>query len=526
LDALTDAPVTVFVNVAELFTQPPPPKRLRKPWQTLRLPQLPASAWLQYAIAVTAFVISLLLRYVLDPWLPRDRGFVLFLPAVVLTKVFAGLGPALLTASLSFVALWYAFTPPYYSFELDAEGAVRLAAFFFACVVITALVHWLRATIDRLEVEQARLEEAEGHVKADLLDMVRLNELASFVRDEAQFNRCLDAVIDAAMAITVADKGNVQLVASNSDTLTITVQRGFEDAFLNFFADVRNDDPSACGQAMRSDDRVIVEDVMNNEIFVGQASQQVLIDAGVRGVISVLLKSSKKTLMGMISVHFSNPHRPTERELRLLDLLARQTADYLERKRAEQTEKLLVSELEHRANNLLSVVQSIAFPTLSGDLAITQARKTFEARLQALARANLQLTKSDRNGITLRELLRLELEPYGNRATIEGADVMIGAQRAHNVALALHELATNATKYGALSNESGKIDARWTIARNDEGNVLKFEWQERGGPIVVAPTRHGFGTALLQAISQNVHFNYSKAGLSCAFDMLLYSPEI
>jgi K+-sensing histidine kinase KdpD len=129
---------------------------VHKSWQPLHLPQLPASASLQYAIAVTAFVISLLLRYALDRWLPGDRGFVLFLPAVVLTKVFAGLGPAILTASLSFVALWYVFMPPYYSFELDIEDAVGLATFFFACVVIIALVHWLRATINRLEFERAK----------------------------------------------------------------------------------------------------------------------------------------------------------------------------------------------------------------------------------------------------------------------------------------------------------------------------------------------------------------------------------
>jgi mono/diheme cytochrome c family protein len=122
----------------------------------------------------------------------------------------------------------------------------------------------------------------------------------------------------------------------------------------------------------------------------------------------------------------------------------------------------------------IHVVQSIAYRTLSGDPFLVQASKTFGARLQALGRANRQLTNSNWNGIALRELLRLELEPYGNRATIEGADVMIGPQRAHNVALALHELATNAVKYGALSNGS---------------------WQERGGPIVVTPTRRGFGTA-------------------------------
>ena len=308
-------------------------RRLRKSLQELHLPQVPASARLRYEIAATAFVVSLLLRYAAAPGLPRS-GLMLFFPvfpAVILTVFFAGLGPAILTASLSFVALWFVFVPPYYSLKLDAEGAVTFATFAFACFLVIALVHWLRVTIDRLEVEQARSEEAEGHVKADLLDLTRLNQLGSLLgRKGIEVKRSLGAVIDTAMAISGADKGNVQLFASNSGTLTIAAQRGFDAAFLKFFADVRSDDPSAYGKAMQAADRIIVEDVMNSEIFAGQASQQVLIDAGVRGVISMPLKSSMETLVGMISVHFSTPHRPTERELHFLDLLARLTADYLE----------------------------------------------------------------------------------------------------------------------------------------------------------------------------------------------------
>ena len=225
----------------------------------------------------------------------------------------------------------------------------------------------------------------------------------------------------------------MQLFAANSGSLAIAAQRGFTDAFLSFFARVRDDDASACGRAMRSAGKVIVEDVTDSEIFAGQASQQVLIDAGVRAVLSVPLKSSAENLLGMISVHFRAPHRPDERNLRLLDLLARQTADYLERKRAEETEKTLIRELHHRSGNLLAVVQAIANQSLAGDQPLAQARKAFEARLQALARANRQLTRSNGSGLDLRELVRSELAPYGDRATIEGADVMLGAERAHDV---------------------------------------------------------------------------------------------
>jgi len=474
---------------------------------------------------VTAFVISVLLQYAAAPWLP-GRSIVVFLAAVILTTVFAGLGPAMLAASLSFVVLWYLFVQPYYSFELDVEGALALARFVFACGIVIFLTHWLRVTINWLEAERAKSEAAERRAKTDLLDMTRLNQLDSLlVREDVELNSCLDAVLDAAMAIARADKGTMQLLASNSGLLTITAHRGFEDAFLNFFACVRGGEASVRGQPMRSADRVIVEDVMHCEIFAEQASQQALIDAGVRGMVSVPLEGGKNNLLGMISVHFSNPHRPTERELRFLDLLARQTANFLDRKRAEQTEKMLIRELQHRSNNLLTIVQAVAYQTLSGDGPLAQASKTFEARLRALARSNEQLIESNQIGVELRDLLRLELEPYGDRVTTEGARVMIGAQRAHNVALALHELATNAAKYGALSNRSGKIEVHWTVAVEGKGDVLKIKWQEIGGPNVVGPTRHGFGTKLLQTISLSVQFDYFSTGLICAIDMLLDSPE-
>jgi GAF domain-containing protein len=102
---------------------------------------------------------------------------------------------------------------------------------------------------------------------------------------------------------------------------------------LNFFASVR-DDASACAAALRSSERVIVQDVRESKLFAGQPSKDVLIDAGVRGVTATPLIASTGNLLGMISMHFATPHRPSERELNLIDILARQTADYLEGKRA------------------------------------------------------------------------------------------------------------------------------------------------------------------------------------------------
>jgi len=482
----------------------------------------PASAWARYGIALAAFVVSFLLRRALDPWLFSDRGFILFLPAILFVTFSAGLGPGILTALLSGIALWYVFLPSYHSFTLGLDGAVGLATFAFGSIAGIVLVHWLRIAIARAEVEQEKSASLAANVTADLVSMTRLNELSSLlVREGKELKTCLNHALETAIAIASADKGNLQLFDRNTVALSIVAQRGFDEPFLKFFEDVR-DDRTACAEAMRSHQRVIVEDVTRSEIFAAaQPSLKVLIDAGVRAVMSTPLTSGNGGLLGMISVHFTTPHHPTERELGLLDLLARQTADYLERKRAEEVEQFLVREVQHRSNNLLAVIQAIAHRSLSGEYSLADAKTAFEARLHALARANRQLTRSSWSGVDLTDIARLELEPFGDRSTIRGINIILDAQHAQNFTLALHELATNATKYGALANESGKVTVSWTVTSENQNNRLNFKWQETGGPPVTEPTRQGFGSSLIKALFSNVRSDYSIEGLTCEIDVLL-----
>jgi two-component sensor histidine kinase len=445
----------------------------------------PVNAWWRYGIALAAFVIfviSVSIRLGMDVWLSFDRGFILFLPAILLVTFFAGLGPAILTSVLSGIALWYIFLPPFYSFQLGLGGVVGLATFAFGSTTGIILVHWLRILINRAEAERTRSEALAASVTADLHHMTRLNELGNLiVREGKDINKCLREILEVAIAIADAKKGNIQLYDLDSDTLILTAQRGFHDFFLKYFGEVRNDG-SACAAAMHSREQVLVEDVTNSEIFAGHPSQNVLLTEDVRAVISTPLTSSTGVLLGMISVHFDQPHRPTEQQSRLLNLLVRQSADYLERKRAEQIEEILIREVQHRSNNLLAVVQSIANKSLSGEYPLSVAKKAFEARLHALARANRQLTKSNWSGVDLKEIVRLELAPYGDRTKFDGIDLIVSAQHAQNFSLALHELATNAAKYGALSNENGRVTVSWTITAEERSNRLTFKWQETGGP--------------------------------------------
>ncbi len=204
---------------------------------------------------------------------------------------------------------------------------------------------WTASILDITEREQAQKRNA-----ADLRAATLLRDIGMLcLRDGIDVHECLFAILDAAIEITGAAKGNIQLI--DGDVLKIAVQRGFDPPFLEFFAAV-HDQSSACGAAMRGG-RVVVEDVLKSQIFAGQASLDVLLAAGVRAVQSTPLVSSSGRLLGMISTHFGQPGRPEEHQLHLVDILARQAADYLERRQADRSarraeEALRQSELRWR----------------------------------------------------------------------------------------------------------------------------------------------------------------------------------
>ncbi|HEY0367541.1 MAG TPA: ATP-binding protein, partial [Pyrinomonadaceae bacterium] len=203
-----------------------------------------------------------------------------------------------------------------------------------------------------LRDSEARLFGILEHSAADLKAMRRLNEIgARCAKNGDDIDACLTEILDVAIEISGADKGNIQLLNNESNSLRVVTQRGFEEVFLEFFECVGNGD-SACGVALQSKQRVVVENVNNSEIFAGKPSLYAMHEADVLAVQSLPLISSAGKVLGIISTHFSNAHRPSEQELRLMDLLARQTADYLERKRVEEEREGLLArehELRHTA---------------------------------------------------------------------------------------------------------------------------------------------------------------------------------
>jgi two-component sensor histidine kinase len=195
--------------------------------------------------------------------------------------------------------------------------------------------------------------------------------------------------------------------------------------------------------------------------------------------------------------------------------------DVTERREAADRQRLLLRELSHRVKNTLATVQGIAASTLAGDRVLAAASEAFASRLHALAGTHNLLTASGWGGARLRALVEAEVRPYGPRAAIRGEELVLGPKAAQTLGLALHELATNAVKHGALSAAEGRVEVAWGIATGAAAApTFHLRWRERGGPPVQAPSRNGFGRRLVeQAVPYELK---ARVRLDFAADGLIY----
>jgi two-component system, chemotaxis family, CheB/CheR fusion protein len=207
----------------------------------------------------------------------------------------------------------------------------------------------------------------------------------------------------------------------------------------------------------------------------------------------------------------------------------RHVREVTEERARTETARANVDEIRHRLKNTLAVVQAIANATLTSDVSMEDARAAFNSRLEALARAHDILFQSNWARASLRTIIDGILAPYANsgrnRIRAKGPEVSLAAKPALALGLALHELGTNAAKYGALSNDEGYIEIAWTLAPDPQGREFRLRWRERNGPPVLPPSRTGFGTRLIKSnlaaeFKGEVELEYHPDGAECT----IYAP--
>ena len=216
--------------------------------------------------------------------------------------------------------------------------------------------------------------------------------------------------------------------------------------------------------------------------------------------------------------------------------VVRVVQDITERKAAEQRQKLLMDELNHRVKNTLATVQSLASQTARAAPTPAAFRERFEGRLIALSKAHDQLTIHHWESADLRELLSGSLAPYAgtapHRVVLRGEDFVLRPRAVLTLAMAVHELTTNAAKYGALSVPGGRIEIQWQPVRSDNSRpILRIDWREQGGPPVSDPAERGFGSKLIEGsiaaeLGGTARLTFEPRGLHCEIEIPLRNATV
>jgi two-component sensor histidine kinase len=209
-------------------------------------------------------------------------------------------------------------------------------------------------------------------------------------------------------------------------------------------------------------------------------------------------------------------------EVNMVAAIMRDTAAALLARQEQQT--TLIQELNHRVKNTLATVQAISRMTLKNSDDLSTFDRTFSSRLLALSVTHDLLTESAWSGVELHDLLEKELKPFhvGSQVAATGPAINLTSKIAVALGMAIHEMGTNAAKYGALRDVSGRIDISWSVT----GDKLRFEWSERSDRPITPPSRTGFGTQLIrQAIAREleggVDLSYGDHGLRAVFQIPL-----
>jgi two-component sensor histidine kinase/integral membrane sensor domain MASE1 len=427
--------------------------------------------------------------------------------------------------------------------EDSAAGRLLIAQQFAAASGVTVLI--LAAVADERR-GSAKLAKSEARLRAETEALEILNATGALIAAELDQATVVQKVTDAGVALTGAEFGAFfyNVVQDDGGSYTLyTLSGAPREAFENFGMprDTEVFHPTFAGtHIVRSDD-------ITKDPRYGRMAPHHGMPAGhlpVRSYLAVPVKSRSGEVLGGLFFGHSAPSVFDERAERIMAGIGAQAAiaidnarlyqsaqrELAERRRAEEHQRLLINELNHRVKNTLATVQSIAAQTARSVQDPAEANDAFLARLMALSRAHDVLTRQSWEGADLAAVVQGAITPFdgtgGERFRLSGPSVWLEPQMALALAMALHELGTNASKYGALSAATGRVEVDWSLRPAKPDALLTLTWRETGGPKVERPTRKGFGSRLLERglpheLGGTVDLDYRPGGLVCTIEARL-----
>jgi PAS domain S-box-containing protein len=392
-------------------------------------------------------------------------------------------------------------------------------------------------------VDVGMRKRAEDALREETRTLETLNRTGAALAAELDLERLVQMITDAGVEVTGASVGAFlyRMLDGTSDEMLLYTLSGVERAKFEHLGAARATDlfhPTFTGKGMvRSDDILADPRYGLNPPHNGMPEGHL----PVRSYLAVPVISRNGETIGSLLFGHPETHRFSERHERLMAGIAAQAAIAIDnahlygeaqreiehRKRAEDHQRLLIAELNHRVKNTLAIVQGVAQQTFRECGDMDEARRAFEGRLAALASAHNVLTRQSWEHAKFTEIVEGALAPFhlpaDGRAVVRGEDMRIEPKTAVSLAMAFHELATNAVKYGAWSNETGRVAVEWRVAEGEDGPRLQLVWREEGGPPVAPRRRKGFGSRMVERslaaeLGGSVTLVFDRAGIRCEID--------
>jgi two-component sensor histidine kinase len=388
----------------------------------------------------------------------------------------------------------------------------------------------------------ARTRELQSETNA----LEILNRTGATLSAELDLDRVVQSITDAGVELTGAQFGALfyNVADRENENYTLYALSGVPRETFSGFPMPRNTkvfSPTFEGTGIiRSDDITKDPRYGQNAPYTGMPEGHL----PVRSYLAIPVVSRTGEVHGGLFFGHERTGVFTERSERLMVGLAAQAAiaidngrlyqaaqhEIEERRQAQTQQSLLIRELHHRVKNTLATVQAVVGATARATSNIDEFYEAFVGRIISLANTHSLLTEAVWQTASLREILDKELSPYkddaGERVVLEGPAVELPSEAAVPIGMAIHELTTNAAKYGALSVNTGKVVVSWTSEAQADGLRLKLRWTERGGPPVSPPKRQGFGSRLLHRVlatqlNAKVEMDFRPAGLQVTVDAVL-----
>ncbi len=445
-----------------------------------------------FALSVATTVTALLLRLALGYLDPQIPPYATFFASVLITTILAGVGAGLFAAALGLAAAFWIIG----SIQFGTIGWTSAALYLISAAIIVWVAEQYRIVLRNLQQREAATEQQLTLIAAERDILERVVRGSPLTETLTQLTRIAEEYSRGEMfaSILLMDEDRLHLRHGAAPSLPSAYNEAIDGVAIG---------PSvgSCGTAAFRKTPVYVTDIQTDPLWADyrELAQQHKLAA----CWSIPILDSNKNVLGTFALYHHNPRTPSRAEKDIVELLASIAAIAIEHDRSEKGRQLLIDELAHRVRNTLTVILSIANSTIRSKTDPVTF-KAFEDRLIALSSAQRLITDVKWSSVSISDLIyQVAVTPFATgeeRFEIAGPQINFPPRLVLPFALSLHELCTNATKYGALSCKEGRVKISWGHTEDSGDRKFFFRWSEIGGPPVAPPAKHGFGSRVVKSM--------------------------